>query len=397
LIWFLSIGGWLYAQPANDQCSGAIPLTTGVPFTMNTTDATDGGDPLPACGPSFGGGVWFTFTPASNGFVLVSTCASTFDTVLQVYSGDCNALTPVSGACQPFYYGCAGSQAPLLVLGSAGTTYWILAGGYFRARGTLSIMADLGPPLANDQCSGAIALAAGVPFVMSTTNATDTGDPVPTPSRDSRGEDEERPRVSTVTTESTPTLGSAAPAGSTSAAVSAGATAQFQLQLTPGANYTGNVTFACTGAPFGAMCQAPALTIANGSVMPFTVSVTTSGAAHAQLLPLRPRVFLAGQFRMTPLLPFFAVLLGLFIAGRAFRETLAPRHRALASALAAVACISLISAAGCGGGSSQASVTPPPPVITPQGTSTLTITPSATNSAGKPLQLAPVQLTLTVN
>jgi len=206
------------------------------------------------------------------------------------------------------------------------------------------------------------------------------------------------PQVITVMGNANPAINvGAAPAGSTSAAVSAGATAQFQLQLTPGANYTGNVTFACTGAPFGAMCQAPALTIANGSVMPFTVSVTTSGAAHAQLLPLRPRVFLAGQFRMTPLLPFFAVLLGLFIAGRAFRETLAPRHRALASALAAVACISLISAAGCGGGSSQASVTPPPPVITPQGTSTLTITPSATNSAGKPLQLAPVQLTLTVN
>src|SRR5882724_1997757 len=87
LIWFLSIGGWLYAQPANDQCSGAIPLTTGVPFTMNTTDATDGGDPLPACGPSFGGGVWFSFTPASNGLISVTTCGSSFETVVQVYSG----------------------------------------------------------------------------------------------------------------------------------------------------------------------------------------------------------------------------------------------------------------------------------------------------------------------
>jgi hypothetical protein len=79
----------------------------------------------------------------------------------------------------------------------------------------------------------------------------------------------------------------ATPTGSTTAAVNAGATAQYQLQLTPGANYTGNVTFTCTGAPLGAACQAPALTIANGSVMPFTVSVTNSGAAHAQLLPPR--------------------------------------------------------------------------------------------------------------
>jgi hypothetical protein len=50
--------------------------------------------------------------------------------------------------------------------------------------------------------------------------------------------------------------------------------------------------------------------------------------------------------------------------------------------------------AGCGGGS--AAVTPPPPVVTPSGTSTLTILLTATSSTGQPVQLQPIQLTLTV-
>jgi 6-phosphogluconolactonase (cycloisomerase 2 family) len=51
---------------------------------------------------------------------------------------------------------------------------------------------------------------------------------------------------------------------------------------------------------------------------------------------------------------------------------------------------------GCGGGSSGALVTPTP-VITPAGTSTIVITPTAMSATGQPLQLPPIQLTLTVN
>jgi hypothetical protein len=38
-----------------------------------------------------------------------------------------------------------------------------------------------------------------------------------------------------------------------------------------------------------------------------------------------------------------------------------------------------------------------PQVVTPQGTSTITVTPSATSANGKALQLQPMQLTLVVN
>ena len=53
-----------------------------VPFTMNTTNATDSGDLAPTCETSYGfaGGVWFSFTPASNGVVSITPCGSDFAT-----------------------------------------------------------------------------------------------------------------------------------------------------------------------------------------------------------------------------------------------------------------------------------------------------------------------------
>jgi len=65
----------------------------------------------------------------------------------------------------------------------------------------------------------------------------------------------------------------------------------------------------------------------------------------------------------------------------------------------ALACLALLMN-GCGGGSSASSVQPsppPPPVITPSGTYTLTVTPSATPaSSTKSFPLSPISLTLVV-
>jgi Lactonase, 7-bladed beta-propeller len=74
-------------------------------------------------------------------------------------------------------------------------------------------------------------------------------------------------------------------------------------------------------------------------------------------------------------------------------SALRARHLAWSGALTTIFLYSAIYAAGCGGGSTTVT---PPPVITPSGTSTITVTPSALSSSGKPLQLQPIQLTLTV-
>jgi len=70
---------------------------------------------------------------------------------------------------------------------------------------------------------------------------------------------------------------------------------------------------------------------------------------------------------------------------------------ALCGVLVVMVTYATVSLGGCSGGSSAALVTPPPPVITPAGTSTIVITPTAMSATGQPLQLQPIQLTLTVN
>src|SRR5260370_3892591 len=96
---------------------------------------------------------------------------------------------------------------------------------------------------------------------------------------------------------------SAAPGGSTTASVTAGQTAQYQLQLTPGPGYSGTVSLTCTGAPLGATCQVPAsVSIANQAAAQFTVTVSTSGPAMLPP-PLPRRLLPPAGIRLLLLLP----------------------------------------------------------------------------------------------
>src|SRR5882672_8781757 len=126
--------------PVNDTCSGAIAMTAGTTYTLNTAGATSTGDPTPTCQPSFGNGVWYTFTPSTSGAITISTCGSDFDTVLAVYTGSCGALAPVQ--CNDENGpACAGSQASVSFSGTSATTYFIMAGGSGGASGNLNILA----------------------------------------------------------------------------------------------------------------------------------------------------------------------------------------------------------------------------------------------------------------
>jgi hypothetical protein len=185
-----------------------------------------------------------------------------------------------------------------------------------------------------------------------------------------------------------------APNGSTSASVSAGQPAQYQLQLTPGTGYTGTVSLTCSGAPLGAACQVPAsVAISNGAAAPFTVTVTTSGAAMLPpSTPLRFKDF--PGLRVLPLLALALIFWMGFLNRRSLQSTAGDRCRRLAAVLATFILCVVAGVAGCGGGS--AALVTRPPVITPSGTSTITVSMSAMSSSGQPLQLQPLQLTLTV-
>jgi hypothetical protein len=131
---------------ANDLCSGAVPLSAGVPYSMNTSNATSTSDLAP-CAYNFGKGVWFKFTAASSGVVAINTCGSDYDTAVQVYTGSCGTLAEVPNGCNDdFGWACRSSASSVAFPATAGTNYYILAGGYNLRYGNLSIVANVVPP-----------------------------------------------------------------------------------------------------------------------------------------------------------------------------------------------------------------------------------------------------------
>jgi hypothetical protein len=193
-----------------------------------------------------------------------------------------------------------------------------------------------------------------------------------------------------------------APGGATTVSVSAGQTAQFQLQLTPGAGFVGNVGLSCSGAPANATCMVPGtVAVASGATTPFTVSVSTSGPA--MLPPSIPwRVAPLESVRVLLLLAVIPILTMAIRYRWILDGGISVRPLTRSGALCAILLVSVIYVTGCGSVSSTASTTPtppppaPPPAVTPSGTFTIVVTPAATSSTGQPLPLTPIQLTLTV-
>jgi len=203
------------------------------------------------------------------------------------------------------------------------------------------------------------------------------------------------PQMVTLNATAAPAATIVAAAGATlSASVTAGQTATFNLQATPGAGFSGTLAFACSGMPLGATCTAPSVTVTSGATVSFTVSVTTSGRAPA--VSDAPRSFP----NVPPMVPVASTLLLVLLA---FLLALKKSERGEVSgftfdwkSVAALVCLALI-VNGCGGGGAANSAQLPPPIITPTGTYTLMATPAATPAgSSKSFPLPAIPLTLVV-
>lgn len=129
--------------PANDYCSNAFVITN-YPYTnsQSTQYATSQGDTSPPCSMSgFGHGVWYEFTPPTDGEMVVDTFGSSFKPAFATYSGSCGSLT---------YIGCndatVGTTAPVTNSVTAGISYYILAGGYTYGNLVLHLQFTTVPP-----------------------------------------------------------------------------------------------------------------------------------------------------------------------------------------------------------------------------------------------------------
>jgi len=157
--------------PANDTCTGALTLSPG-PNPVSTLTACPSGvmpSGLPpfiglattntAC-DDFGGGssvsddmgsdVFYSFTPALGGTYLFSACGTlNYDSKLALYSGTCDALTPLAcnddgqigaTACSAFT---SLLEAPGLL---SGVTYTVQLGGFNAASGSGTLDVSLMGP-----------------------------------------------------------------------------------------------------------------------------------------------------------------------------------------------------------------------------------------------------------
>jgi hypothetical protein len=151
----------------------------------------------------------------------------------------------------------------------------------------------------------------------------------------------------------------ASPPSSTTATTMSGSTAKYDLSVTSGASFSGNVTVTCTGAPHYATCtpSPTSLKLTPGQTASISVAVATSNATTSSAGRIAP--FRRAEFAFIIFFP----LLGL----RSRRL----RKMAAVTVAAFIACVLL----GCGGSSSN-STTPPPTTstqTTPAGTYTLQV------------------------
>ena len=124
----------------NDVCNDAIAVaSTPYTRTQSTFYATSAGDPS-SCND--GNGVWYKFIAPTNGLLTAKTIGSSFDTVVAIYSGSCGALTLIHCDDDAWLGNITSSNT---VTATAGTTYYILAGGYLNATGTLVMNVSFTP------------------------------------------------------------------------------------------------------------------------------------------------------------------------------------------------------------------------------------------------------------
>jgi 6-phosphogluconolactonase (cycloisomerase 2 family) len=185
--------------------------------------------------------------------------------------------------------------------------------------------------------------------------------------------------------------------GGLSATVTAGQTATYNLQLVPGKGFVGDVSFTCTGAPTAATCSVPSRTTVSNPVA-LVVSVATTGSGVMNPFSDAPRSMPFAGLRVLSLFTILALVLLLRSMYETLRWNAPARQWICGGVFAALMTIVVFDVAACGGGSTVAQSAPATqPIVTPQGTSTITVTPTATTQSGTQLApMPPIQLTLTV-
>jgi len=159
-----------------DECAGALNLTVGT--TCNTlAGTTTGATPsnVVSCTGFPDDDVWYKFTASTTGnYVFRLSTIEGFDGAMQIFSGNCGALTSLACIDRTV----AGAQEDtILNLLTAGGTYYIRVYNSDPGSGTgaFGICVNRVVAPSNDNCSGALILAVSSVGVCNQVNTTSYG------------------------------------------------------------------------------------------------------------------------------------------------------------------------------------------------------------------------------
>ncbi len=138
----------LFAQPANNECSGAIMLTSSSSCvnTAGTLNAATYTPPLTGCGATNKIDVWYTFVALSTSHT-VTISSGPSQVRVQLFSGNCGSLNSLV---------CGNTTITGTGL-TIGNTYYIRVFTQNNQQGTFNICVTHTAP-SNDNCAGAISL-----------------------------------------------------------------------------------------------------------------------------------------------------------------------------------------------------------------------------------------------
>ncbi|EDM45507.1 CHU large protein; mannosidase-related protein [unidentified eubacterium SCB49] len=173
------IGMQVFAQaPANDLCADAIAIGCGDIVIGDTSTATETGEVVDFCGTGDGApGVWYSFAGTGDN-ITVSLCDSSYDTKLQVFTGNCNGPVCIDGSDDA-----CGTQSEVTFTSDSNSNYLIYVFGFGTSVGefTLEITCAAPPPdTVNDLCEDALPISCGETLTGFTDNSTTTGAPTGT-------------------------------------------------------------------------------------------------------------------------------------------------------------------------------------------------------------------------
>lgn len=157
--------------PANDECSGAFPVSVGASGNGCATavggtiqNATGSSQSTASCFGTENDDVWFSFSAPASGEVdisLLNISGSTTDMYHSVWSGTCPALTLVSGSCSDPNTSTVSGLTP-------GATYYLRVNSYGSGsyNTTFDVCIEDGssctsPPV-NDDCPAATSVPVGI-------------------------------------------------------------------------------------------------------------------------------------------------------------------------------------------------------------------------------------------